>query len=76
MKGTPCETPDNGKVPRFKRLYTVHEAAAVLGCNRNHVYYLLNMGRIEGFKVRWIHRISGGSLEAYKAGRDAKRGEP
>jgi len=44
---------------------TVGEAAAAMGMNLKHVYYLLYMGRIEGWKVRDCWRIFPGSVEEY-----------
>jgi hypothetical protein len=57
---------------RMRRLVTVLEAAEAIGCDANHVYYLLNMGTLFAFKVRWIYRIDSASVEDYAARRFEK----
>lgn len=43
----------------------VEEAAAYLGVAFKHVYYLLYLGRIDGWKIRNTWRLFRGSVEAY-----------
>jgi len=49
---------------------TVHEAARALGCDANHVYYLINIGTLDAFKVRWIYRINMATVEDYAQARN------
>lgn len=55
------------------KLDTVLEAADFIGCDANHVYYLINMGVLHGFKVRWIYRINHVTVEEYAARRREER---
>lgn len=43
----------------------VEEAAVILGVALKHVYYLLYMGRLDGWKIRSTWRLFRGSVEAY-----------
>jgi excisionase family DNA binding protein len=43
----------------------VEEAAVMLGVALKHVYYLLYMGRLDGWKIRSTWRLFRGSVEAY-----------
>ena len=55
------------------KLDSVLEAADFIGCDANHVYYLINMGILHGFKVRWIYRINHATVEEYAARRREER---
>jgi excisionase family DNA binding protein len=43
----------------------VEEVAMILGVALKHVYYLLYMGRLDGWKIRSTWRLFRGSVEAY-----------
>lgn len=45
------------------------EAAFLLGCSVQHVYYLLRMSQISATKIRWIYRIDMETVEDYAARR-------
>lgn len=51
---------------------SVLEAADRLGCNENHVYYLINIGELFAVKVRWIYRLDLDMVEAYATRRTAQ----
>lgn len=48
---------------------SVLSAAERIGCDANHVYYLINIGTLYAFKVRWIYRVDMTTVEAYAARR-------
>ena len=49
----------------MNRIGSVTDAANRLGCNPNHIYYLLNIGELFAVKVRWIYRIDLKTVEDY-----------
>jgi hypothetical protein len=54
------------------KLGSVLEAAEHIGCDANHVYYLINIGTLYAFKVRWIYRIDMTTVEDYATRRPGR----
>lgn len=50
------------------RIFTVEELAARWGCNTSTVYFMLERGKLRGFKVGREWRISGTAIETYEKG--------
>ncbi|QQO10111.1 helix-turn-helix domain-containing protein [Breznakiella homolactica] len=52
---------------------TLQETARYLGVEERHVYYLAEMGYLEGWKIRSEWRFYKGAVERYAGGTDIKR---
>jgi len=56
------------------KVYSIREAAGILGFSRNYVYLLIQMKRIRARKIGAQYTISQAEIERYRDGHD-KEGE-
>jgi len=57
----------------MERCLTVKEVADFLGCTERHVFYLIDMGSVECWKIGGIWRFYKGAVEQYAGSKNVRR---
>ena len=53
-----------------QKVYSIREAAGILGVSRNYVYLLIHMKRIKARKIGAQYTISQAEIDRYRDGHD------